>query len=299
MVTNTQIQTFGTRFQQMRLTRGPLCVGIDPHPELLEAWDLPVTGAGVWDFSMRVIDALGDTCGFFKPQSALYEEYGSSGISALTATLRAIKDVGALSIIDVKRGDIGSTMSAYARAYLGDGPLGADAMTVSPFLGFESLRPAFDMAKNNGRGVFVLTLTSNPESAALQSAIIQDKTVSPEDCTVAAGIMSRVGRENAADGEHAKLGNIGMVIGATVSERLEGLEGLLETSNGPILVPGFGVQGGTSSDISQLFGTSVDRVVVSSSRGILRAGPDQRSLQNSFKNNLEALKLILMKQNSV
>lgn len=289
---------FGMRFQRMRQNRGALCVGIDPHPELLEAWGMPLTGAGVWDFSMRVIDALGDSCGFFKPQSALYEEYGSSGISALTATLRAIKDVGALSIIDVKRGDIGSTMSAYARAYLGDGPLSADAMTVSPFLGFESLRPALDMAQDNGRGVFVLTLTSNPEAAALQSATIMGSS-SDQPRSVAAEIMAQIGQENSSNSENANLGNIGMVIGATVGQRFSGLEELLEAANGPILVPGFGAQGGTSHDISKLFGTSLERIIVSSSRGILRGGPDPCGLQNGFQKNLDMLKGILTKQNSV
>lgn len=298
MSAQTPREGFGMRFQRMRQNRGALCVGIDPHPELLEAWGMPLTGAGVWDFSMRVIDALGDSCGFFKPQSALYEEYGSSGISALTATLRAIKDAGALSIIDVKRGDIGSTMSAYARAYLGDGPLNADAMTVSPFLGFESLRPALDMAQANGRGVFVLTLTSNPEAAALQSATIMSSS-SDQPRSVAAEIMAQIGQENSSDSENANLGNIGMVIGATVGQRFSGLEELLEAANGPILVPGFGAQGGTSHDISKLFGTSLERIIVSSSRGILRGGPDSRSLQNGFQKNLDMLKGILTKQNSV
>ncbi|MST48857.1 orotidine-5'-phosphate decarboxylase [Mobiluncus holmesii] len=281
-------ESFGKRFQQMRTERGPLCVGIDPHPELLEAWGLPRSGAGVWDFSMRVLDALGDVCGFFKPQSALYEEYGSSGISALTATLRAIEDVGALSIADVKRGDIGSTMSAYARAYLGDGPLVADAMTVSPFLGFESLRPALDLARERGRGVFVLTLTSNPEAGPLQGAMMADSGRS-----VAENIMTQVAAENSTSASQGQLGHVGMVIGATVAERMQGLEEVLQDTNGPILVPGFGAQGGTSQDIAKLFGAATNRVIISSSRGILRQGPDPKGLQETFSNNLVSLKAIL------
>lgn len=299
MIATTETQPFGVRFQQLRDERGPLCVGIDPHPELLEAWDLPRTGAGVWDFSMRVIDALGDYCGFFKPQSALFEEYGSSGISALSATRRAISDVGALSIFDVKRGDIGSTMKAYARAYLANGPLNTDAMTVSPFLGFESLRPALDMAQENNRGVFVLTLTSNPEAVALQSAAVTSVETTGESRSVAAEIMSRVGKENALAAKKGILGNVGMVIGATVGDRISGMENLLEDSNGPILVPGFGAQGGTSQDISRIFGKSVSRVIVSTSRGILRTGPNPQSLQNEFQKNLDSLKGTLMNQFSV
>lgn len=297
MIDNTNLEPFGIRFQQMRENRGPLCVGIDPHPELLEAWDLPRTGAGVWDFSMRVIDALGDICGFFKPQSALYEEYGSSGISALTATCRAIKDAGALNILDVKRGDIGSTMSAYARAYLGNSPLGADSITVNPFLGFESLRPALDLARENGRGIFVLTLTSNPEAESIQSATVGGET-GASHC-VAAEIITAVGRENSASREKQHLGHVGMVIGATVGDRIAGLENLLYNSNGPILIPGFGAQGGTSQDVSRLFKSVIDRAIISSSRGILRAGPDSKELQKAFHENLESLKVTLLNQISV
>lgn len=294
MLNNNQaIEPFGKSYAQMLAKRGPLCVGIDPHPELLEAWDFPRSGAGVWDFSMRVIDALGDVCGFFKPQSALYEEYGSSGISALVATLRAINDTGAIAIADVKRGDIGSTMQAYARAYLGEAPLAARSVTLSPFLGYESLRPALDLAKQNGRGVFVLTLTSNPESAALQQAMVLDgEAQAPQ--SVAGDIMRRVGQENAAAAAQGYLGHVGMVIGATVGERLRGLEDLLQASNAPILVPGFGAQGGAAKDIVALFGPLSSRVIVSSSRGILREGPQQEQLLESFKKNLDSLKTIRM-----
>lgn len=285
------IEPFGKRCLEVIAERGPLCVGIDPHPELLEAWGLPRSGAGVWDFSMRVLDALGDLCGFFKPQSALYEEYGSSGTSALTATLRAINDVGALSIADVKRGDIGSTMAAYARAYLSEGPLEAESMTVSPYLGFESLRPALDLAKQNHKGVFVLALTSNPESAPVQSAVIMSEDHEP--MSLAGDIIRRVGLENAEAAMQGYLGHVGMVIGATVGSRMHGLEALLEASNAPILVPGFGAQGGDSQGIRDVFGKAIDRVIVSSSRGILRNGPDAGGLQSAFGENLQSLKAVI------
>lgn len=286
------VEPFGKRCLETIADRGPLCVGIDPHPELLEAWGLPRSGAGVWDFSMRVLDALGDSCGFFKPQSALFEEYGSSGISALTATLRAIHDVGALSIVDVKRGDIGSTMSAYARAYLSEGPLEADAMTLSPFLGFESLRPALDLAKQNGKGTFVLALTSNPESASIQSAMIMDDGETPVK-SLAADIMQRTGAENREAAQAGYWGHVGLVVGATVGERMRGLESLLDAANAPLLVPGFGAQGGNAESVAKVFGKAADRIIVSSSRGILRRGPEPGALQAAFGENFESLKSLI------
>ena len=286
------VEPFGKRCLETIADRGSLCVGIDPHPELLEAWGLPRSGAGVWDFSMRVLDALGDLCGFFKPQSALFEEYGASGISALTATLRAIHDVGAISIADVKRGDIGSTMSAYARAYLSEGPLEADAMTLSPFLGFESLRPALDLAKQNGKGTFVLALTSNPESASIQSAMILNEGGTPEK-SLAADIMQRAGEENRQAAQAGYWGHVGLVVGATVGERMHGLESLLDAANAPLLVPGFGAQGGNPESIAKVFGKAADRIIVSSSRGILRRGPEPGALQAAFEENLESLKSLI------
>lgn len=285
---NIENMPFGQRFSAMRQKRGPLCVGIDPHPELLEAWGLSINGAGVWDFSMRVLDALGDSCGFFKPQSALYEVYGSSGISALTATLRAINDCGAIAINDVKRGDIGSTMQAYARSYLGDGPLESDAVTLHPYLGFESLRPAIDLAAANGKGVFVLAMTSNPEAVSLQ-----DAKVTP-DKTVAEDIIAQAGAENGPAAANGYLGHIGLVIGATVGQRGRNLAPALLSANAPILVPGFGAQGATAEDIKSLFGDVLDRIVVSSSRGILRAGSQPSKLQREFGKNLDLLKTFIL-----
>ena len=155
--------SFGTRLTEAVRLRGPLCVGIDPHPALLLEWGLPVSLAGVQRFALTTIDALGGEVAVIKPQSAFFEAYGSRGIAVLERVLAAAKEAGALTLLDVKRGDIGSTMSAYAQAYLSDdSALAADAITLSPYLGFGSLRPAFELAASTGRGVFVLALTSNP-----------------------------------------------------------------------------------------------------------------------------------------
>ena len=135
--------------------RGPLCLGIDPHPELLSAWGLPVSADGVAAFSDICVEAF---AGFaiVKPQVAFFEAYGSAGFAVLERTIARLQEAGVLVLADAKRGDIGSTMAAYAQAWAGDSPLAADAVTASPYLGFGSLQPLLDVAAAHGRGVFVL-----------------------------------------------------------------------------------------------------------------------------------------------
>jgi orotidine-5'-phosphate decarboxylase len=118
---------------------------------------------GLESFALGVVEALAPEVALIKPQSAFFERYGARGVAVLERVLVAVRDAGALVLLDVKRGDIGSTMAAYAAAYLSDGaPLAADAITVSPYLGVGALDPAFELAGRTGRGVFVLALTSNP-----------------------------------------------------------------------------------------------------------------------------------------
>ena len=165
--------SFGARLRLAMDERGPLCAGIDPHPGLLALWGLNETVQGLETFAMTCVEAFAGTVAIVKPQSAFFERFGSAGVAVLERTLAALRDAGTLSLLDVKRGDIGSTMTAYAQAYLSqDSPLRVDAITVSPFLGFESLRPALDLAHDNRRGLFVLALTSNPEGAQVQHAMM-------------------------------------------------------------------------------------------------------------------------------
>ncbi|MFT3832212.1 MAG: orotidine-5'-phosphate decarboxylase [Micropruina sp.] len=245
--------------------RGALCVGIDPHPGLLKAWGLGVDAAGVEAFARRVVEAVGTDVAVFKPQSAFFEIHGSAGIAVLERTLADIAGAGALSILDVKRGDIGSTMDAYAEAYLADGsPLAADAITVSPYLGFGSLQPAFDRAHRYGRGVYVLARTSNPEGGQVQLA--SAATGNP----VAQEIIDAAARLNSETGQNA----IGLVVGGTH----EDLGCDVTAFNGSILVPGIGFQGGRIDDLPALFGAALSNVLPAVSRDVLRAGPDAAAL---------------------
>jgi len=203
---------------------GPLCVGIDPHQALLASWDLPDTPRGLRDFALRIVDAVGGRIAAVKPQSAFFERHGSAGIAVLEETLAALRAVGTLSILDVKRGDIGSTMSGYAQAYLVDGaPLAADAMTLSPYLGYDSLSPALELADASGRGVFVLALTSNPEGASVQHASTGQGSRSS---SVAADVVAGAARSNAAARDANTLGSVGLVVLA-FAESATGLAGIV------------------------------------------------------------------------
>jgi orotidine-5'-phosphate decarboxylase len=258
---------FGARLTASVSRRGPLCVGIDPHPSLLEAWGLPLSAAGVERFAMTCVDAFGGDVAVLKPQSAFFEAYGSAGIAVLERLTAATREAGALVLLDVKRGDIGSTMAAYAAAYLADdAPLAADAVTLSPYLGFGSLDPALDLAEQTGRGVFVLALTSNKEGTTVQRA------TTAAGRTLAQEIVDQAAERNAGA---RPLGRVGLVIGATVGDTELDLSAL----NGPILAPGFGAQGGTVDDLRTVFGPNLRHVLPSSSREILRHGPEVPALR--------------------
>lgn len=142
---------FGARLAAAKAERGPLCLGIDPHPELLRAWDLPATADGLAAFCDTCVEAFS---GFavVKPQVAFFEAYGAAGFSVLERTIAALRSAGVLVLADAKRGDIGTTMAGYAAAWAGDSPLAADAVTASPYLGFGSLRPLLEAAAAHDRG---------------------------------------------------------------------------------------------------------------------------------------------------
>ena len=164
---------FGRRLAHAMETAGPLCLGVDPHPGLLRQWGLSDTPAGLEAFSLTALEAAvgpeGPRVAAIKPQVALYERHGSAGLAALERLLAAARDAGVLTIADAKRGDIGSTMDGYAAAWIADAsPLAADAVTLSPYLGFGTLVPTIRAAHEAGRGVFVLALTSNPEGREVQ-----------------------------------------------------------------------------------------------------------------------------------
>jgi orotidine-5'-phosphate decarboxylase len=266
---------FGARLVAAKSRRGPLCLGIDPHPELLKAWDLPATADGLAAFCDICVEAFS---GFavVKPQVAFFETYGAAGFAVLERTIAALRSVGVLVLADAKRGDIGSTMAAYAAAWAGDSPLAADAVTASPYLGFGSLRPLLEAAAANDRGVFVLAATSNPEGATVQRATFDGRSVSQLIVDQAAVVnRSATGSEP---------GYVGVVLGATAFEAPD-----VSELGGPVLVPGVGVQGGRPEALGGLGGAAPGQLLPAVSREVLRAGPSVSDLRTAGERMLDAV----------
>jgi orotidine-5'-phosphate decarboxylase len=259
---------------EAKASRGPLCLGIDPHPELLRAWELPATADGLAAFCDICVAAY---AGFavVKPQVAFFEAYGAAGYTVLERTIAALRDAGVLVLADAKRGDIGTTMAAYAAAWAGDSPLAADAVTASPYLGFGSLRPLLEAAAANDTGVFVLAATSNPEGATVQRADADGRTV-------AQMIVDHVAAANAA--AQPEPGSVGVVVGATVFEPPD-----LSAVGGPVLVPGLGAQGGRPEALYGLGGAAPGLLLPAVSREVLRAGPGVPELRAAGDRMLDAV----------
>ena len=261
---------FGARLHDAMARRGRLCVGIDPHAELLREWGLDDDVAGLERFALTVVEAVAPEVSVVKPQSAFYERFGARGVAVLERVIAESQAAGAIVLLDVKRGDIGSTSQAYADAYLDpSSPLASDAITVSPYLGFGSIEPMIDTARRHDAGVFVLALTSNKEGPEVQHARTADGG------TVAGTMLAHLARVNA---DARPLGDVGAVIGATIGDSGERFD-----FNGPVLAPGYGAQGGTVEDIKRIFGATAPYVLPSSSRSVLSAGPDLVSLRDAAR----------------
>lgn len=279
---------FGMRLKEAMEKYGPLCAGIDPHPSLLNDWGLSDDVAGLREFTNRCLEAFLGNVAAIKPQSAFYERHGSAGLAVLEDALRVSKESDTQSILDVKRGDIGSTMAGYAQAFLAPtSPFEADAITLSPYLGFDSLAPAYDLARENGKGIFVLCLTSNPEGASVQHA------QTPTGNSVAAEVAAGAAKFNQEHTPAGQMGSLGLVVGATVGDSVREQRVNLPAVNGPFLAPGLGAQGGSIAQVKAIFTSALPNVLASSSRGILGFGPkiedlkaaaikESKALQNSL-----------------
>ena len=263
--------SFGERLVAAGADRGRLCVGIDPHPHLLEAWGLSVDVDGLRTFTLRCVEAFAETAAVVKPQVAFFERFGSRGFAVLEEALADLREQGCLSLADAKRGDIGSTMAGYAQAWLGeDSPLRSDAVTVSPYLGVGALGPVFDLAEETGRGVFVLAATSNPEAVALQSLSVDGRSVAQR-------VVDELAQRNAsAAGPDNTVGALGVVVGATLEA-----PPVLDQLNGPVLLPGVGAQGATPADVRQLTAAAPELGFANVSRAILSQGPNVSDLRKA------------------
>ncbi|MBJ7434123.1 MAG: orotidine-5'-phosphate decarboxylase [Microbacteriaceae bacterium] len=248
----------GSRFASILESRGPLCVGIDPSTDALRTVGLHDTAEGALEFGRAIVAVSASRVGIVKPQVAYFERFGSAGYGALETLIREAREAGLVVIADAKRGDIGSTMEGYATAWLGDGPLQSDALTVSPYQGFAALEPVFSRAETNGATVFVLSSTSNPDADDVQRASLANETL-PR-------LVARYARQRSGNTR-----TVGVVVGATRDLAARGLtasdlDGLL------ILAPGFGAQGASLRDISDLFGAASTTVIPSVSRSVVQHG---------------------------
>jgi orotidine-5'-phosphate decarboxylase len=259
----TGAATFGERVRAAVGTLGPLCVGIDPSKGLLAEFELTDDAHGLISFGESCVGALCGVAAAVKPQLAFFERHGASGISAFETVVAIARDAGMLVIADAKRGDIGSTSEAYADAWF-RGPLAADALTATPYVGIGALAPMADAARATGKGLIVVVTSSNPEGRDVQQAIGADGR------TVEAAMLATVGSWNAEEtGGAGTLGSVGAVVGATGVAPPEGLTRLA----GVVLAPGLGAQGATVSDVARRFGSCAPgSVLPSASRALLSAG---------------------------
>ncbi len=256
------VNSFGERLLRKFELRGQLCVGVDPSADQLSRWALPKTAAGAEQFCMKILESCQDEIGILKPQVAFFEQFGSEGFAVLERVLSRASDAGFLVIADAKRGDIGSTMDGYARAWLAsEGPFLADALTISPFLGPKSLDETISLASSNSKGIFILAATSNPEAKALQSSIdTNHESVAGNIASYAAGFNKE------------PLGSVGLVIGAQAN-LVDMAIATSELSLTPILAPGFGSQGAKLSQARSIFGELTDVTIFNVARSIAGDSP--------------------------
>lgn len=262
-------------------TNNPTVAGLDPKleyvPEYIKAESfenygqtLEAAADSLLKFNIGLIDALCDVVPAVKPQCAYYEMYGWQGVKALKETIDYAHSKGMYVITDGKRNDIGTTMQAYANAHLGNvdingkkvAPFDADALTVNAYLGSDGINPLLEVCKENDKGIFALVKTSNKSSGELQDKKIEDKTV----YEVMGEMCEKWGLE--LQGKYNYTG-VGAVVGATYPEQLIELRNKLKHTF--FLVPGYGAQGGSGSDIKGAFDKDGIGAIINSSRGIMCA----------------------------
>ncbi|HHY45340.1 MAG TPA: orotidine-5'-phosphate decarboxylase [Firmicutes bacterium] len=247
-----------------------LVIGIDPYPEKLFGSSSPFARAYphlspeklLIEFCAILIETAEETACAVKPQAAFFESMGLSGLAVLSACLKAARMRGIPVIMDAKRGDIGSTAAAYARAYLDpDSDFFADALTVNPYLGPDTLEPFARAAAQSGSGIFVLVKTSNPGSGAFQDRLLKESA--ERLYTKVARAVTDLGAANIGRYGYS---HVGAVVGATYPSELKALREVLSSSY--LLVPGYGAQGGTAHDVIPAFRPDGMGAIVNASRSI-------------------------------
>ena len=233
--TTSSVVSFAERFEGTATEMSGFCLGVDPSPELLKDWSLPVSDDGLTEFVSIALEAADRSVGIIKPQVAFFEAFGVPGMVELDRLISGARERGLLVIADAKRSDIGSSMSAYARAWLGEEGFNADAVTATAYLGVGALTPLLETARQRGRAVFVVVRSSNPEGQELQSADMKGVPLADR-------LAKSIREENERLLPEAEIGPIGAVIGATLGIEAGNTARLMP--NALFLVPGLGAQGG-------------------------------------------------------
>jgi orotidine-5'-phosphate decarboxylase len=264
-------ESFATRVATAVEVTGPLCAGVDPSGRLLGEWGLSDDARGLRQFCRICVEGFAGTVGVIKPQVAFFERHGSAGLAEFETLVVQAQQAGLLVLADAKRGDIDSTADAYADAWVGSSSaLAADAVTVHPYLGLAALAPLITLAGSTGRGVIVVTRSSNPEGRFLQEAITAQGP-SVEDT-----LLGEIASWNS--GGTVPSGTVGAVVGATLEPSAFPLSQL----GGVILAPGLGAQGASPADVAQRFaGCPRGSVLASTSRSLLANGPDPAELRKA------------------
>jgi len=258
--------SFGEQVVSATSLAPALCVGLDPHPEVLQAWRCSDDGPGIAKWVGLIVEGLAEVKPrFVKPQVAFFERLGVLGMTALARLLGECRGLGICVIGDAKRGDIGSTMSGYAEAWLRPGAdFEVDALTLVPYQGLGALMPALELSLSHGKGIFVLAATSNAEAWQLQSAQRSDGV------SVAGGVIEELSRFR--EDNPGSLTSHGVVIGATVDHGELGVD-LTNQPAMPILAPGYGAQGAKLNESRDHFPHS-HHLLAASARGIIGGGPE-------------------------
>jgi orotidine-5'-phosphate decarboxylase len=262
-VATVAVTQFGDRLvDAVAHKRSQLVVGLDPVAALLPA----AVGGDAEAFCRGVVDAVAEVAVAVKPQSAFFEVLGAGGVAAFRRICAYAREAGLLVIADVKRGDIASTAAAYADAFI---PL-ADAVTVNPYLGRDSLEPFVDACRRHGAGLFCLVKTSNPGSRDVQDVQLADGRLLWQHV---AELVHGLGEDLLGD---SGLSSVGAVVGATFPSEVEEARRLLPRS--PFLLPGIGTQGGAPRDVAAAFAAGPAAALVSASRSVIYAssGADWR-----------------------
>lgn len=283
--------------EEITKKNAPVVAGLDPmldyvpegiKKEAFEKYGENLEGAAeaIWQFNKGIIDAIYDLVPAVKPQIAMYEQFGIPGMEVFSRTVSYCKEKGLVVIGDVKRGDIGSTSAAYATGHIGKVKIGnsfctafdEDFITVNPYLGSDGINPFLDVCKEEDKGIFILVKTSNPSSGEFQDKLV--------DGVPLYELVARKVAEWGAQCMDGTYSNVGCVIGATYPEMGRTLRKLLP--NNYILVPGYGVQGGTAKDLKEYFNADGLGAIVNSSRGIIAAYKQEKYSKFGEENYADA-----------